>query len=300
MKKFRIMWLVFSAAVLVVFTLYRVNEIRITDSSGPKITCESGMLVVSIEDGEEALLQGITATDKKDGDVTDSVIVEKISNFYEDGKRIVTYAAFDSDNHIAKYEREIKYTDYTPTRFSLTGSLRFRTGETMDLGAIIRAKDCIDGDLSNKVKVQMDSNINNRMPGRYNIEYQVTNSAGAVAYLPVSVEVYQADGWDAKLQLSEYLLYYDGSEPDYKSLLRSLKIGNTEYPFEDTAGNQPANPTEEPTDETVEEPVTMISKDSVEVISQVDPGKPGAYPVYLVYSGDRYRATEMVIVVVEE
>lgn len=293
MKKFRIIWLGFTAVVLVIFTVYRLNEIRITDSSGAKITCDTDMLTVSIKDGEDVLLRGITAADKKDGDVTDSVIVEKISNFYENGKRTVTYAAFDSDNHIAKFERDIVYTDYIPTRFELTDSLRFRTGQTMDLNKIIRATDCLDGDLTNKVKVQMDGNINNRMPGRYDIVYQVANSAGAVTYLPVSVEVYQSDNWDTKLLLDKYLLYYDGSEPDYKALLRSLKIGNTEYAFEDNIEQAPDE--EEDAEETVK-----LSRDRVKILSQVNPAKPGVYPVYLTYTSDRYNATEMVIVVVEE
>lgn len=288
MKKFRIVWLAFVTAVLLIFTLYRINEIRITDSSGPVITCDTDILSVSIADGEDVLLQGVTAKDKKDGDVTDSLIVEKISNFYDNGKRTVTYAAFDSDNHIAKRERDIIYTDYTPVRFSLTGSLRFRTGEEMNLSQVIRAMDCIDGDLSNKVKVQMDGNINNRMPGRYHVEYQVTNSAGAVAYLPVEVEVYQADNWDAKLILDKYLMYYDGSEPDYKALLHSVKIGNTEIPFEGEGTANAENGQEE-----------EISRDRVEVVSQVNPNEPGVYPVYLTYSSDRYDTTEMVIVVVE-
>lgn len=288
MKKFRIIWLAFSAAILVIFTVYRLNEIRITDSSGPQIICDTEMLTVSIEDGEEVLLQGITATDKKDGDVTDSIIVEKISNFYDNGKRTVTYAAFDSDNHIAKFERDITYTDYRPARFSLTGSLRFRTGQALKLNEIIRANDCLDGDLTNKVKLQMDGDINNRTPGHYDIEYSVTNSAGDVTYLPVSIEVYQADSWEAQLVLSDYLLYYDGNAPDYKSLLRSVRVGNMEYPFEGTVE----------IDE--EDETTVLSKRNVEVVSQVNPKVPGTYPVYLTYKGEKYTATEMVIVVVEE
>lgn len=295
MKKFRIIWLIFTVTIVLVFGAYRINEIRITDSSGPKITCAADMLTVSIEDGEDVLLQGVTAVDKKDGDVTKSVIVEKISNFFDGGKRTVTYAAFDSDNHIAKLERDITYTDYHSPKFSLTGPLRFRTGEALRLNEIVRAKDCLDGDLSNKVKLQMDSDINNRTPGRYAIEYSVTNSAGDVAYLPVSIEVYQADSWDAKLVLSEYLLYYNGSEPDYKSLLRCLKVGNTEYPFE---GVEVPKPEEVPGEEAPE--ITVLPKSSVEIISQVNTKVPGVYPVYLTYRGERYNATEMVYVVVEE
>lgn len=232
MKKLRIFWAVVVVLVAAAFTAYRIIEIQKEDSSGPVFSCDQTELEVSIQDGDDVLLQGITAQDKKDGDVTSSVLVEKISNFYGDYRRLVTYAAFDSDDHVTEMEREIYYTDYTKPRFALNGSLRFKAGEKINIDQIVTATDCLDGDLSRKVKIQMDGTINNRLTGFYDIVYQVTNSAGDSVSLPIRIEVYQQVANEVEMNLKQYLVYYDGEDIDYKDYLKSIKIGNLEYPFE--------------------------------------------------------------------
>ena len=232
MKRLRIFWIVVVVIAAAIFGTYRYNEIRKEDSSGPVFSCEEQELAVSIQDGEEVLLQGITAKDKKDGDVTDSILVEKLSSFYGENKRLVTYAAFDSDNHVSEMEREITYKDYTSPRFGLNGSLRFRAGEKLNIDEIITVQDCLDGDLSRKVKIKMDESINNRMTGFYDIEYQVTNSAGDTATLPLRFEIYQSDNYEVEMNLSQYLVYYEGEEIDFKDYLKSIRMSGMEYPFE--------------------------------------------------------------------
>lgn len=232
MKKFRIFWIVVVVLVTAGFVAYRVNEIRREDSSGPVFSGGQEELKVSIYDGDDVLLKGVTASDKKDGDVTDSILVEKLSNFYGEGKRLVTYAAFDSDNHITEMEREITYTDYTSPRFEISGSLRFRAGENVNIDQIVTATDCLDGDVSRKVKILMDGTINNRITGFYDVEYQVSNSAGDIASLPLQVEIYEPIGNEVEMNLTQYLVYYDGTDIDYKDFLKSIKMGTMEYPFE--------------------------------------------------------------------
>lgn len=318
MKKFRKIWLAVVIFMVLLFVGYRVYENRKTDSSGPVISGGQDKIEVSIYDEEEVLLQGITATDKKDGDVTDSLIVEKISNFY-DGKRTVTYAAFDSDNHISKVEREISYKDYTSPRFELTGSLRFRAGETVNIENIVSAQDCLDGDLSNKVKIRMDTTINNRVTGFYRVEYVVTNSAGDTVSLPIDIEIYEPYNNEVELNLDRYLVYYTGEEIHYNDYLKSIRKGNLEYAFEgveliesqtseeETEDLEKTENTEEEGVETedAETEVTSkeISKSRVRVESSVDTSKPGVYPVYYYYTEEHENYTseakEVLYVVVE-
>ena len=68
-------------------------------------------------DSEERLLEGVTAYDGKDGDLTSKVFVESISNFVEPGVSNVTYVVYDADRHAAKASRKVVYLDYTPPRF---------------------------------------------------------------------------------------------------------------------------------------------------------------------------------------
>lgn len=339
MKKFRIAWIGIVVLVTVFFAAYRVNEIRKTDSSGPVFSCDEEELKVSIKDEDDVLLQGITASDRKDGDVTDSVLVEKLSNFYGDGKRIVTYAAFDSDNHITEMEREITYTDYIRPRFELNGSLRFRAGETINVDQIIKASDCLDGDISNKVKILLDDVINNRVTGFYKIQYEVSNSAGDTVTLPVEVEIYEATSNEVELNLDKYLVYYDGTDINYKDYLKSVRVGSLEIPFEgvllegmENAGSMEEEPVSEPEEIDAEDPesdeesdgddeeaaddgeeadeeeepiinVSVIPKSRVTVRSEVNTSVPGVYPVYFYYRDvqGRYEreATEVMYVVVE-
>ena len=56
--------------------------------------------------------------------MTGSILVEKLSDLYDGNRRLVTYAAFDSDDNVSKASREIVYTDYSSPRFSLTHALR--------------------------------------------------------------------------------------------------------------------------------------------------------------------------------
>ena len=292
MDKFRKAWLIFVGIVIVIFLLYRLNEFRKSDSSGPVFSGGQDSLEVSIQDGEDVLLQGITASDKKDGDVTESILVEELSKLYDGSKRTVTYAAFDSDNHVTEMEREIVYTDYISPRFELTGSLRFRAGETVNVDKIVKAKDCLDGDLSNKVKIEMDTTINNRVTGIYSIVYEVTNSAGDTARLPIDIEIYQSKGTEVEMNLDRYLVYYEGTDLNYKDYLKSIKFNSVESPFEGESEQQSARMTGE-----------EISKSKVTVRSEVDKNTPGIYPVYYYYRDTQgtitYEATEVLYVVVE-
>lgn len=315
MKIIRKIWLGAVIVMLVLFIGYRIFETMKTDSSGPVISGGQDKIEVSIHDPEEVLLQGITATDKKDGDVTNSLIVEKISNFYEDGTRTATYAAFDSDHHITKVEREISYTDYTSPRFQLTGSLRFRAGEMVNIDTIVKATDCLDGDLSNKVKIRMDTAINNRVTGFYRVEYVVTNSAGDSVTLPIDIEIYEPYNNEVELNLDRYLVYYTGEDMDYKDYLKSIRKGNLEYAFEGVELMRPQEPVEDletpEESEEGEDPETVgtqitssvISKSSVRVSSEVNPSRPGVYPVYYYYTEDHgsytSEAKEVLYVVVE-
>lgn len=290
MRKFRKIWLVFFIIMTLLFGVYRFLEITKDDSSGPVISVGKEIVKLSIHDGEELLLEGVTATDKKDGDVTSSVIVENISKFYDEDVRTVTYAAFDSDNHISKATKEVRYTDYTSPRFSLSGSLRFRAGETVNIEKIVSATDCLDGDLSNKIKITTDTSINNRVTGFYTIKYEVTNSAGDTVVLPIDIEIYEPVNNEVVLNLDRYLVYYEGKEIRYKDFLQSVQKGSLEYAF----GNESETDTDS----------ENLSKSLVRVNDEeVNTEKPGVYPVYYYFEleEDRYTSTaiEVLYVVVE-
>ena len=182
-----------------------VND-TMADKTYPVIEMEAQEIAVSVKDGEEALLRGVTAHDEKDGDVTESIVIESVSRF-ANGKRTVTYAAFDKDRHVSKASREITYTDYEAPKFSCEEGYRFPIGVKSVIDAM-EAEDCIDGNLTKVIKASNGAYIDASVAGTYNFQYQVANSAGDVEYLPVTVEIYDpSDSKTIHFELTEYVVY---------------------------------------------------------------------------------------------
>lgn len=287
MRKFRVIWLCLFAAVGITFSACVIFQNVYGKDGGPVIFYPEGVLEISVQDGEEALLQGVTAKDDKDGDVTGSILVEKLSGFDGENRREVTYAAFDSDGNVTKATREIVYTDYTPIRFQLNHSLRYRTGETINLSELVGASDSLDGDLSDKVKVKLESGLSTRTSGVYRIQFSVTNSACDTRILDTELEVYDAAMNEAVVNLTTYLIYYEDGKPDYYSYLDSVIVGGIHYNFQN--GKNIATGTDGST----------LSRSSLQIRSNVDPSTPGVYPIYLIYQDDAYQGMAQLMVVVE-
>lgn len=226
---------IFSIAVfllsLLLFGTYKVYGWIAHDKYAPIIEIDEEELKVSISADKEELLKGVTANDSKDGDVTDSIVIESISKFLNDDKKLVTYAAFDSDNHVGKATREVSYTDYTSPKFSCKEPFRFPVNTT-NLISAVTAMDCIDGDITEKIKISPGYSVVTDTPGDYEVQIQVANSSGDVEYLPLTIEIY--DPTDRTItpdiQLKKYIVYTKiGKEVNASKYLDKVMIGSGEY-----------------------------------------------------------------------
>ena len=133
----------------------RIYQAAAYGGAAPEILFDSEVISVPTGADDAALLAGVTATDAEDGDVTASLVVEGVSGRNDDGTVQVTYAAFDSNHHVTKATRAVRYTDYVKPRFSLTQPLVCRTGGSRVLSSYVTAHDSIDGDLSGRVKIAL-------------------------------------------------------------------------------------------------------------------------------------------------
>lgn len=188
MKKLR--WFAITLFLLSV-AVYALNQNQIrrkTDQTIPKISMDQDEIQVSVKDPEKVWKKGITAYDEKDGDITDSLVIESVSTFLEKGRRLVSYAAFDRDGHVAKASRQLIYTDYHSPKISCAKPFSFPVG-TQDILDSVYATDCIDGDISNKVEITGDSVFFLNIAGEYEIWLQVTNSCGDMVTVPVTLEM---------------------------------------------------------------------------------------------------------------
>ena len=275
MRRLRTISMVLFLASVIVFGVYWYRERIAKDQTGPLFHIDSEVLTVSVKDGDEALLQGITATDVGDGDVSDSIIVEAISPFTGTGHRIVKYAAFDSDNHVTHARRELVYSDYTAPRFRLTKPLSFPMNSTNLLDGI-KVDDCIDGDISRNIRMLSDDEIDTAHVGDYSARLKVSNSAGGVSYLPVTIEIYDATTKYRmpQIKLRDYLVYVErGSDFDEEEYIETITVSGTDYELVETGGTYGARwlPADN-TDKT-------IDYSRVDIESDVDMDVTGCYEV---------------------
>ena len=106
-------WLLLLLIVLCLATFFgyrKIDQLR-TDTRAPQIHIDEQPLEASVRDDKSALLAGVTASDNVDGDVTASLVVERVNLTDSDGSISVSYGAFDSAGNVAKAKREGRYTD---------------------------------------------------------------------------------------------------------------------------------------------------------------------------------------------
>ena len=173
-----------------------------TDTTMPEIRVAEEPLSISIADGTDALMSGVTAYDAKDGDITDKLILQKIE-MGEGGEVNATYAVSDNDSHVVTRTRTIIYTDYVPPRFSLSKELRYAPTGSIQVRDRLTAYDVIDG------------NINDRSPyyaGLYPVTFEVTNSLGDHVSLTLEVEIRTIADNEPVITLDTYLVYMTAEE----------------------------------------------------------------------------------------
>ena len=275
MRRLRTLSITLFIASLILFGINYYRKSIYEDKTGPVFQIEDSVVQVSVKDDQTALLKGLAATDATDGDVTNSVIVESISPFTGTGRRIVNYAAFDSDNHVTHVKRELAYTDYRASQFHLSKPLSFAMNATNLLDGIT-VDDCIDGDLTKSVKLMSDGEIDTSHVGEYSARLKVTNSAGGVSYLPVTIEIYDASVQYRRpqLKLTDNVVYIENGEDfDEEEYLSSITINGTEYSMTEEAGTYGARYL------SPDETEKTIGYDRVEIESDVNTDVSGYYEV---------------------
>ena len=114
--------------------------------------------------------EGFKATDNYDGDITDKVIREE-----KDG--IVTYTVTDSAGNVTTAQRVIVYKDVVAPVITLNGSIdtSLNLGQEYVEEGFVASDDC-DGDITDKVIVS--GSIDTSKPGKYILEYKVSDTYG--------------------------------------------------------------------------------------------------------------------------
>lgn len=280
MRRLRTLSIILFILSVIVFGVYLYKERILKDQTGPVFQADNSTLVISVKDDESSLLNGLTATDQHDGDVTDSIIVETVSPFTGTGHRIVKYAAFDSDNHVTHTKRELVYSDYSAPQFTLSKPLSFPLNSTNLLEGV-GAQDCIDGDITRNIRMMSEEEIDTSHVGDYSARLKVSNSAGGASYLPVTIEIYDSAVHYKmpQIKLTDQIVYIEkGSDFDETDFIDTVTIEGVEYEPVSEGGTYGARYV--PADETNE----TINYSEIDIESDVDTDVTGCYEVvYRIY-----------------
>nr|WP_307999705.1 immunoglobulin-like domain-containing protein [uncultured Merdimonas sp.] len=271
MRRLRIAIIVLFVLSGISFAGYNVVSRLAEDHTPPEISCDSDTVSVSVEDEDidQELLEGVTAKDNKDGDLTDAVRVSSMSNFTEPGKRTITYAVFDKAGQAATLTRTLEYTDYTSPQIQLSAPLRYSLEEMSDVSLTenMSVDDCLDGDLTSQIRATYNDSIYIQQPGDYTVTVQVSNSAGDTCSVPLTLTVTDSSDSNERDKyypvLSQYIVYTNvGEQVDLASLVVGLERNGSEYLFTDPdAASLPG------------------ARENVSVSGDVDYGTAGTYNV---------------------
>ena len=206
-KRSNIIIILLIAACVAAFFGYRMLDDLRTDTQPPEIILGENVPEISVYDSKDVLLQGITARDKKDGDVTELLVVERVNLLDSDGRIMVSYAAFDRSGNVSKAQREARYTDYQPPKLTLSTPLIFPYSSSFDILSVVGAQDVVDGDIQHRVRATLleEGSISERVV--HNVRFQVTNSLGDMVSYVLPVEAYDPMQYVADLKLTQYLIY---------------------------------------------------------------------------------------------
>lgn len=212
------------------FGISKAVELKNRDTSIPEIISDREVLEIPCDYTEEQLMEGLTACDAKDGDLTAEIVAGNFSRFLSPGLCDLTYVVFDSSNQPGSLTRRVRFTDYHSPDFALTDPLVFEESEgsyttVMDQ---IGASDMLEGDLSDWV-IQTDSDANYQKSGDYHVQMEVTNSYGDTSSLSLPVHVVKSGSQSMEIVLSSWIVYLDpGSEIRPADYVTALYNGNGE------------------------------------------------------------------------
>ena len=208
-------------AVLAVFVGVKAYTRLAVDTTPPQISCGTDTIDISVSDPESVLLQGVTARDDRDGDLTGSILIRGVTNLLSGNTARVSYVVFDSSNNMATCQRTIRYTDYEKPRFALSQPLIYPEGGPVMVLDKLSAADSAGEDISDNISI-VSQNIDIYTAGQYFLTAQVSNSQGDIE--SVTLPVIISSSKKQLVELKEYLVYLDqGASFNSGSYVSSVK-----------------------------------------------------------------------------
>ena len=193
------------------------------DQIPPVITVDPEAVMLSIDSEEPDLREGVTAFDDIDGVLTDKIEATGEVDVSVPGDYEITYNVTDSAGNEADPKSRI-YTVVDDAPPVITVDPEEVTlsidGEEPNLLEGVTAFDNVDGDLTDEIEPPV-GNVDTSTPGKYTIEYNVTDSAGNKADPKTRVYTVVEEGEQVRL-LNESVLDI-GNHWEYRVQLTLLE-----------------------------------------------------------------------------
>lgn len=187
-------------AFYMIFLLFFGHQQNVGDE--PVITAPDSVLKASVKVNDKTLLKGVKATDTEDGDLTKDVYIENISSFDDNQTRTITYAVFDSDDHIVRTTRKLEYTDYQAPEINIKKALCYYYVTSIEeYKDYVSASSSVDGDISAQISVERETYEGD---GHY-VLFSVTDSCGTKTSLKLKADELKNDP-NIDIKLDQYLM----------------------------------------------------------------------------------------------
>ncbi|MDD7390514.1 MAG: DUF5011 domain-containing protein [Lachnospiraceae bacterium] len=165
--------------------------VDVADRISPEFNGLKTKYVLSESDDAPEYLDGVTAEDEIDGDLTKKISLDAADVSYGVvGEYTVVYSVSDHAGNICEKEVPVIIKDSTPPVLSLEkSSFTLTEGDGRpDYLSFISAIDAIDGDVSGGIEVD-DSNVDYDSAGTYTVSCKVTDSSGNASSRKITVKI---------------------------------------------------------------------------------------------------------------
>ncbi|EAF4031921.1 DUF5011 domain-containing protein [Listeria monocytogenes] len=165
------------------------KTVQVTVVNDPPIIAANDREILVGEDFQP--LEGVSASDKQDGDLTSSIQVS--SNDVDTTKAGTYHVTYVIEDYVgAKAEKTVTITvkekNAAPEIWMDTNTIQLHVGDQPDWMVGVTANDKEDGNLTEAIKIDV-SNVDLSQPGNYQVSYQVTDSDGLTTTKVVNVTV---------------------------------------------------------------------------------------------------------------
>lgn len=138
------------------------------------------------------VLEGISAVDYEDGDLTPNIQVDGTVDTEKAGQYVLTYTVEDSKGAKFTIDRVITVQDNNAPTINVEKSVTLDYQSEFDALEGVTASDKEDGDLTEKVKV-VSNNVDTNKVGEYKVVYEVEDAYGLKTTETVTVKVEVSD-----------------------------------------------------------------------------------------------------------